>query len=71
MSDEKVVEGKEVRVVGKIEIFVLSDGNVTVSGPLKNTAAIIDIFGKALGALANFINKEASPIVTPMSGLKV
>ena len=71
MPEEKVVEEKKVEIVGKVEIFMLSDGNVSVSGPLKNTALIINVFGKALEAVANFVGKEDSPIIVPKSGLKV
>ena len=79
MIGEKVVEQaikeateeKKVKVVGKIEIFILSDGNVTVNGPLKDIPLIMSVFGKALGAIANFTCKEESPIVVPRPGLKV
>ncbi|MBE9570748.1 MAG: hypothetical protein IMF11_08975 [Proteobacteria bacterium] len=68
MIEEKAVEEKEVSVLGKIEILILSDGNVTVNGPLKNMALTVNTFGKALEALAGFIKKGEDIIATPQSG---
>ena len=69
MSDVKV-EGPELRkphIVGKVEIFMLSDGNVTVSGPIKNPGLMLSVFGSAMLAVANYGTQESekSNIIVP------
>ena len=51
MSDEKV---KPI-VLGKVEIIVFTDGNVSVVGPVDNPVVMLDIFGKAMGAVARHV----------------
>lgn len=52
------VKNEEVKIIGKVEIFLLSNGEVQVKGPLKNSLIMMDVFGKALLAVANFTANE-------------
>jgi len=54
--DEKQKESqKEPTVLGTVKILVLSDGNVSVMGPVNNPVIMLNIFGRAMAAVANHI----------------
>jgi len=68
-NKNQVKEPKEPTLLAKVEISVFSDGNVSVTGPIANPALAMDIFGKALGAVARYTNDQASKnssIITPV-----
>ena len=46
----------------KVEISIFSDGHLQINGPIKNPLIMMDIFGKAMGACVNFVNREAEKI---------
>jgi len=54
--DEKQMESqKEPTVLGTVKILVLSDGNVSVMGPVDNPVIMLNIFGRAMAAVANHV----------------
>jgi len=56
MSDEKKVEDQsKPTVLGKVEIFIYNDGNVSVTGPVDNPVVMLNIFGRAMAAVANHV----------------
>jgi len=72
--DEKQKESqKETTVLGTVKILVLSDGNVSVNGPVDNPVIMLNIFGRAMEAVANHVAKKMedsqvtpqTPIVSP------
>uniref|UniRef100_A0A6M3JU44 Uncharacterized protein n=1 Tax=viral metagenome TaxID=1070528 RepID=A0A6M3JU44_9ZZZZ len=48
----------ETKVIARFGISVLSDGNVNISGPIKEPIFVLDVFGRAMSAVANFIVQE-------------
>lgn len=59
MSEVKGTETKVgPTVLGVVEIAVLSDGGVSVKGPVGNPIIMMNIFGKALLATADHAAKE-------------
>lgn len=70
MVDEIKVEKDELKVVGKVEIFMLSDGGVSVTGPLKNPVLMMEIFSKAMGGVVTYATNEAEKeIVVPKKNI--
>lgn len=68
MSDEKETKGQvKPTVLGKVEILVYSDGNVSVKGPVDNPVIMMNIFGRAMNAVVNHITARAEEgqIVAP------
>jgi hypothetical protein len=58
------------RVLATLAIDYRSDGNVSVSGPIKDPILIMDVLGKALQAIANFQQEEkAGSIIQPKPSL--
>lgn len=54
------VSGNEkATVVGRFQIEMLSDGSVNVNGPIKNPVIVLDCFGKALSAVADYVIRQA------------
>ena len=51
-------EKKEAVVVGTFKIEMRSDGNVNVSGPIKNPVLVLDVFGRALASVAGYVTSE-------------
>ncbi len=69
---DKDKSGKEseavVSEIGAFRIAMYSDGNINVSGPIKNPVVVLDVFGRALAAVAEYVTKNVvhTPgIVTP------
>ena len=46
-------ENQKAVVVGTFKIDMYSDGNVNISGPIKNPMVVLDVFGRALTAVAD------------------
>ena len=62
MSDEKKVEDQgEPIVLGEVKILVLSDGNVSVVGPVDNPVVMLNIFSRAMAAVANHVAMQVKP----------
>ena len=65
MSNEKEVnsagpaqEGPEI--IGKVEISILNNGQVTVKGPVNNSLLMMEIFGRAMEAVVTHIANDQS-----------
>jgi hypothetical protein len=68
MNDDKVEMMKDDKptVLGKVEILVLSDGNVSVRGPVDNPVVMLNIFSKAMAAVANHVaTKITEDMIVP------
>ena len=50
---------QEADVVGTFQIVMYSDGNINVSGPIKNPVVVLDVFGRALTAVADYVTRQA------------
>ncbi|MCK4819806.1 hypothetical protein KA005_28840 [bacterium] len=62
MSDEKKVEEQDKpTVLGTVEILVMSDGNVSVKGPVDNAVVMLNIFSRAMAAAANHVAMKEKP----------
>lgn len=46
------------KVIGRVVISIFDNGHVGVEGPIRDALAMMDVFGKSLSAVANFIAKE-------------
>lgn len=70
-EQEAKVPEVEPKVIGKVEIFMLNGGGVSVVGPVGNPVLMMEIFGKAMAACVAHIAKEASGriVVPPNPGL--
>ena len=55
MDEKQTKSQKEPTVLGTVKILVLSDGNVSVIGPVNNPVVMLNIFGRAMAAVANYI----------------
>lgn len=57
MNDDNVemVRDDKPTVLGTVKILVLSDGNVQVTGPVDNPVIMLNIFSKAMAAVANHV----------------
>jgi len=55
MDEKQTKSQKEPTVLGTVKILVLSDGNVSVMGPVNNPVIMLNIFGRAMAAVANHI----------------
>ena len=72
MDEKQTKSQKEPTVLGTVKILVLSDGNVSVIGPVNNPVIMLNIFGRAMAAVANHIAESEekkrvvpeAPIVT-------
>ena len=58
MDEKQTKNQKEPTVLGTVKILVLSDGNVTVVGPVNNPVVMLNIFGRAMAAVANHVAKS-------------
>ncbi|MBE9572715.1 MAG: hypothetical protein IMF11_18980 [Proteobacteria bacterium] len=67
MSDEKENKQDKPTVLGEVKILVLSDGNVTVVGPVDNPVVMMNIFSRAMAAVANHVamKENENGIVVP------
>jgi hypothetical protein len=64
MTDNVKVE--EPKVIGRVEISLLSNGGVNVQGPIGNPILTLEIFGKAISTVATYLaNESRSKIVAP------
>lgn len=54
---------KDPKVLGTVTIDVLDNNSVTVNGPINQPALILDIFSKAMSAVAQHIAKQESKLV--------
>ena len=52
------VKTESPKVLGRVTIDVLDNNSVTVSGPIEQPALILDIFSKAMAAVAQHIAKQ-------------
>ena len=43
----------------KVEILIHENGNISVTGPIKNPILMMDIFGRAMRTVADYNAKEA------------
>ena len=60
----------KLQIIGKVEIFMLSNGTVSVNGPIKDPGLMLSVFGSAMLAVANYsIEKENSNIIVPDVGV--
>ena len=59
MNKDVNEEKKEAVVVGTFKIDMYSDGNVNISGPIKNPVVVLDVFGRALSAVADYVTRQA------------
>lgn len=59
MTDKKAETQNEVKQIGKVEILIYDNGEVSVNGPLKNLPVMINVLGKAMCAVAVFSAKES------------
>lgn len=74
--DKDVNEEKQKAVVSEVGAFriaMYSDGNINVSGPIKNPVVVLDVFGRALAAVAEYVTKNVTtfPGAVPPNKLKV
>jgi len=54
------VSGNEkATIIGRFQIEMLSDGSVNINGPIKNPVIVLDCFGKALSAVADYVIRQA------------
>jgi hypothetical protein len=60
-----------MKILATVTIELRDDGNVTVSGPLNNPPAMMDILGKALLATAQHSHQAQSPIIQPSPKLAI
>ena len=51
-------ENQKAAVVATFTIDMCSDGSVNVGGPIRSPAVVLDVFGRALTAVADFIARE-------------
>lgn len=63
MTDNAKVE--EPKVIGKVEISLLSNGGVSVQGPIGNPILTLEIFGKAMSTVAAYLAPKQSDIIVP------
>jgi phosphoribosyl-dephospho-CoA transferase len=54
---------KDPKVLGTVTIDVLDNNSVTVNGPINQPALILDIFSKAMAAVAQHIAKQESKLI--------
>jgi phosphoribosyl-dephospho-CoA transferase len=54
---------KGPKVLRQVTIDVLDNSSVTVNGPINHPALILDIFSKAMAAVAQHIAKQESKLV--------
>lgn len=58
------VKHESPKVLGRVTIEVLDNNGVTVSGPIEQPALILDIFSKAMAAVAQHISKQRPKLIT-------
>lgn len=51
--------------VVEMRIVLLSDGNVTLTGPLDNFRLVAQMLGQALQAAANYSDQKRSKLIAP------
>ena len=69
---EERQEQQGPKVLNSVRFDILSDGHVSVSGPIANAAFVMQTLSKGLNALAGYYAQEqekASPIIQPKPGL--
>ena len=71
MKGPEVASPGKPQIVGKVEIFMLSNGTVSVNGPIKDPGLMLSVFGSAMLAVANYSikEKESSNIIVPDVGV--
>jgi hypothetical protein len=70
-SRHRVEKDNMTKTLATVTIELRDDGNVTVSGPLNNPPAMMDILGKALLATAQHSHAAQSPIIQPSPKLAI
>lgn len=62
-SGPQQTEQEGPKVLGTVTIDVLDNNSVTVNGPINQPALILDIFSKAMSAVAQHIAKQESKLI--------
>jgi hypothetical protein len=52
------------KVLGRVTIDILDNNSVSVSGPIEQPALMLDIFSKAMAAVAQYISKQEPKLIT-------
>jgi hypothetical protein len=70
VKKKKIGEPKPNDILATLEILLHNNGNVTVTGPINNPIAVMDMLSRGLKAIADHfakqaMEKEKSNIITP------
>ena len=57
-KDQLNEKNQEAVVIGTFKIEMCNDGSVNVSGPIGNPMVVLDVFGRALTAVADYVARE-------------
>ena len=63
-SGPQQVKQEGPKVLGRVTIDILDNNSVTISGPINQPALILDIFSKAVAAVAQHISKQEPKLIT-------
>lgn len=57
------IKQEDPKVLGQVVINILDNGSVSVGGPINQPALILDIFSKAMAAVAQHISKQEPKLI--------